>query len=664
MPRTRILIADENTPITQGLQQNLEFLGYQVVGITATGEETVQKTEELQPDLLMMDVRLKGVLDGIQAAQKIHQQFNIPIIYMTDNAGQTTVRRSRHAEPFGFMFKPIDEKNLYPAIEIALFRHQMEKRVKESEGWLNTILHNIGDAVMVINNQGLVQFMNPVAEVLTGCIQEQAKNRVLSDTISLLEEETCQPMDIINAWMHDKDGHLVKGYPALLRPKNGENIPIEINVSPIRDVQGTFNGLVLTFRDVSERRQAVQMIRRQANRAEALLNVASRLNTKLDLNNVLTSVCLETVQALGMLAAGVLLYDEEIDKFITVAEYSPDPRLQQFAQKRYEISRSLVDRIVSDLGPVAVIPDVQVLQDVPQRDLFVTLDVHTLAMVIIKQDQHYQGLLSVLSSGAIHEFTNDDLAFLKGLADQAATAITNARLFEQMRASRERLQVLSKQLVDVQEAEKQYLARELHDQIGQVLTGLQFSLESSKRLAEGTLKSNLEEAQALVGTLMRQVRELSLNLRPTVLDDMGLLSTLLWHLERYQRQTNIQVNFLHYGIDRRFPAETETAAYRIVQEALTNVARYAQVDKVDVKLHADEDILKVSIIDQGRGFDHEQVLAGKSAFGLTSMRERAYLLGGQLEIRSKPGEGTQILVDLPISQRLERRRSKRINTSV
>jgi signal transduction histidine kinase len=172
----------------------------------------------------------------------------------------------------------------------------------------------------------------------------------------------------------------------------------------------------------------------------------------------------------------------------------------------------------------------------------------------------------------------------------------------------------------------------------------------------------VDAALDLVNGLMKQVRELSLTLRPTMLDDLGLLPTLLWHFERYETQTQVNVVFGHANLEARFASETETAAYRIVQEALTNVARYAGVNEVSVRLWADDDVLGIEIRDDGIGFDAESG-ASLTSSGLNGMRERALLLQGKLEIDSAPGEGTRIVGELPLHtpavDAIERRQESR-----
>lgn len=233
------------------------------------------------------------------------------------------------------------------------------------------------------------------------------------------------------------------------------------------------------------------------------------------------------------------------------------------------------------------------------------------------------------------------------------------RLFERVRSGRERLRALSRRLLEAQENERRHLARELHDEVGQILTGLKLTLEISTRGCTDEAKASLGKAQELVNDLMVRVRELSLGLRPTMLDDIGLLPALLWHFERYTAQTQVRAVFEQAGLARRFAPEIETAAYRIVQEALTNVARHAGVNEVTVSCWSDPGVLRVQIQDRGAGFDPEAALAVNTTGGLAGMRERAELLGGHLALESAPGKGARVIVELPLSDRLERRKHKR-----
>ena len=222
------------------------------------------------------------------------------------------------------------------------------------------------------------------------------------------------------------------------------------------------------------------------------------------------------------------------------------------------------------------------------------------------------------------------------------------RLFVEVSASRERLRALSQRLVEVQEAERRHLALELHDEIGQALTGLKLTLEKGTHLRADAPGSSLDEAQAQIDGLIDQVRQMSLDLRPGMLDDLGLLPALLWYFERYTAQTNISIAFSHDGPQGRFQPEVETAAYRIAQEALTNIARHAGVSEAIVRVSANENTLRLYIEDEGTGFDPDIELSAGNSSGLAGMRERAALLGGRLSVDSAPNAGARLWAELPL----------------
>jgi signal transduction histidine kinase len=233
----------------------------------------------------------------------------------------------------------------------------------------------------------------------------------------------------------------------------------------------------------------------------------------------------------------------------------------------------------------------------------------------------------------------------------------NAQLIQQiserLRAEAE-LRRLSNRLVEVQEQERRNLARELHDEIGQLLTGLKLALEFIALSNDGETKDSLERPQSIVNELMGRVRNMSLDLRPVVLDDLGLLHALLWLFERYTKQTNVRVTFVHSGVEgQRLDSKIETAAYRIIQEALTNVSRYAGVDEVEVSISADAENLIAEVIDRGKGFFPGEALASGSSSGLMGIRERAQLVGGALKIDSAPGAGTKLTATLPLGDNAE-----------
>ncbi len=208
------------------------------------------------------------------------------------------------------------------------------------------------------------------------------------------------------------------------------------------------------------------------------------------------------------------------------------------------------------------------------------------------------------------------------------------------------LRELSRRLIHVQEQERRSIARELHDQTGQYLTVLKLMVDQALKSPGEGVGAKLKEVQTVLGEMMSQVRNLSLDLRPAMLDDLGLLPALLWYFERYTARTQVKVNFRHSGLEQNFPTDIRTAAYRIVQEALTNVLRHAKVSEVNVTAWADERNLHVQVDDEGAGFEPSHV--GTKSSGLSGMKDRAYLAGGTFTVDSAPGAGTCITVELPL----------------
>jgi PAS domain S-box-containing protein len=209
------------------------------------------------------------------------------------------------------------------------------------------------------------------------------------------------------------------------------------------------------------------------------------------------------------------------------------------------------------------------------------------------------------------------------------------------------LRSLSRELVKTQEKERRRIARELHDDIGQSLTGLRLLIQRSG--SPGLpLPEKLDQAQRQAGELLASVRAMSLELRPSMLDDLGLLPALGWQIERFSKSTGIQIHLQHAGLDCRFREDIETAAFRIVQEALTNVGRHANTQEAWVSVDASPGQLVISVEDKGVGFDPKRRMAGSFSTGLNGMEERAMALGGTLVVESEPGKGTRLAAVIPL----------------
>ena len=220
-----------------------------------------------------------------------------------------------------------------------------------------------------------------------------------------------------------------------------------------------------------------------------------------------------------------------------------------------------------------------------------------------------------------------------------------------LRQTNEQLQELSRRLFQVQEDERRHLARELHDQMGQALTVAKLNLQAAQRLEErGLIARKLDDGIAVLETLLQQARQISLDLRPPLLDDLGLVPALRWYLDQQAQRADLRVEFFADPALERVDAAIETACFRVAQEALTNVVRHARAQTVSVELHRTPEALHLVVRDDGIGFDVMTAEQGAS-LGLLGMRERVALLAGEMDCKSAPGRGTEIHAFFPVRTR-------------
>lgn len=254
----------------------------------------------------------------------------------------------------------------------------------------------------------------------------------------------------------------------------------------------------------------------------------------------------------------------------------------------------------------------------------------------------------LLGTNEPRPLNHEELKIGNEIGRSLAVTLNLANLFIEVNDARERTRQLSRRILDIQEEERRFLSRELHDEIGQHLTGMKAMLDASiKQLADQDTEE-LRKVVQIVNDLMGRVRQLSIDLRPQMLDELGLIKALEWQLTRVREQSRLDISFFHNEFER-LPPHIEIAIFRIVQEALTNVTRHAKDAPSEVRLFVDEDRCRVQIQDSGPGFDATAKLNGMRTAGLSGMTERAALLGGELIIESEPGNGACLTADLPLT---------------
>ncbi|MBP1730359.1 MAG: putative sensor protein [Deltaproteobacteria bacterium] len=304
----RVLVVEDESVVSKDIQESLKGLGYVVCGTAMAGEEAIKKAESLHPDLVLMDIVLKGEIDGVEAAETIRSRFHVPVIYLTAYSDENTLNRAKVTEPSGYILKPFDERELHTTIEVAMYRHKMAKKLRDSERWFATTLKSIGDAVIATNTTGCITFMNPIAELLTGWSLKEAQGRELGEVFSIRDQDGCilikNPVTRVL-----EEGVVVDLQNSLLVGKEGTKRIIDDSAAPIVDESGEIQGVVLVFRDATERRQAEQKKARLQNLLMAGRNVnESLLRTKSE-PGLFQQICESFVTVQGFKLVAVSLVD-------------------------------------------------------------------------------------------------------------------------------------------------------------------------------------------------------------------------------------------------------------------------------------------------------------------------------------------------------------------
>jgi len=310
MAKAQILVVEDEGIIAQDIQNTLKKLGYAVPAIAYSGKEGIEKAQEIQPDLVLMDIVLGGGIDGIEAAEQIRRRFHIPVVYLTAYADEKTLQRAKITEPFGYILKPFEEKELYITIEMALYKHEMERRLKESQQWLTTTLKSIGDAVIATDINGCVIFMNPIAESLTGWTQKEASGKHLKKVFNIINEKTGKQVDDPVTRVLREGIVVGLANHTILISKDGTRRSIDDSGAPIKDENGKIIGVVLVFRDVSEKRRIEQELMK-ADKLNSLGILAGGIAH--DFNNILTAILGNIILAKEFTRPGEKIYERLIE---------------------------------------------------------------------------------------------------------------------------------------------------------------------------------------------------------------------------------------------------------------------------------------------------------------------------------------------------------------
>ena len=610
MTKAQILIVEADAITAMDIESQVKRLGYGVTGVVTYGEDAVKKAKENRPDLVLMDIVLKGEMDGIEAGDIIRSRFGIPIIFLTDFADEKRLECAKLITPFSYILKPFQGKDLKVTIQMTLYANKVDaerKRVEEAlkdEAILRRILvEESRDGIVVLDQNGKVYEANHRYADMLGYSMEEVHQLHVWDWDTQWTQDKL--MEMIRTV--DKTGDQ---FETRHRRKDGTFYDVEISTNG-----AVCAGQKLIFcvcRDITERKQA----------EEALRESEEKYRSMVEFNKDSIYLIDENLRYLFANEKHLSRFSMTTDRIIgrKYEEFHSKEETKGFAEKIqtvFENGKSLSYECQSEKDGRYFIRTLSPVKDKDGR---------TMSVTVISKD------------------------ITKRKQAEEAVQISTENLLEGYNQRK----ILSKRLIDLLEKDRHYIAMELHDNIGQVLTSLKINLE----IIDDKLKPTDTELGSLIKTARRRAKQaiedlniIAHGLMPGILDALGLVSSLRTLLDEFKEHTDLKIDFFNRNVRKRFDLEKELAIYRIVQEALNNIIKHAKAKNVYVSLLKKDNVLVLSVEDDGVGFDQDKAMKiskGKGPLGLVIMRERAMQLDGELTIESFLGKGTHLLVEIPV----------------
>ncbi|HKT33450.1 MAG TPA: response regulator, partial [Nitrospira sp.] len=614
MPKANILIVEDEAVVAADLAGKLERAGYRSVGIACDGEDAVESAKALAPDLVLMDIRLAGPMDGIKTAERIQESRNIPIVYLTAHSDMATLRRAAATEPFGYILKPFEERDVTTQIEIALFKHQAERRLRESEERYRKLIETAMDSIITFDHAGLILSTNAATEHMFGYRTEEMIGRNISMLLPgwFSEEADESPADasarlmrLIGLWRE------VNG-----RRRQGDAFPVEIAVSEsFSNGEVRYTGIL---RDISERKRTEGELRWRAG------------------------LLAQTHDAVIVwrMGGGIIYWNHGAEQLYgwKVAEVAGRP-IHQLLSTTLPLSEEAFHRQLIERG------------DWQGEIRQLTKDGQTVVVEsrMVTMTEDYGGVLvletnrDVTERQAIHEK-------VCRLAEELEDRVQERT--KELSQSQTLLRQLASELTIAEQRERRRIATDLHDYLAQLLVCARLKVTQSRaRMADGEIEGWLGESDDILQQALTYTRSLVAQLTPMALHEFGLAAALKWLADQMRQQYRLSVNVdVQTGLSVALPEDQSVLIFQSIRELLINVAKHARVDQASVRMEQREGRLVIAVIDEGLGSDAAASAPAirASKFGLFSIGERMRALGGTFEFRSTQGKGTTATLSLPL----------------
>ena len=424
---------------------------------------------------------------------------------------------------------------------------------------------------------------------------------------------------------------------------------IDIVASPIKNSQGEVVAVSELMRDVTDIKKIEEQAAEAYRNLSALNTIASTVSRSLDLDTVLNGALTKTLEIMNRNTGGILLWDEE-RKMLRYRVHNSLSK--EYVQSVYLHPGEGVVGIVAQTGKSIVVDDISTDPRVAHPGIITTEGLRAFAAIPLRSKDKVLGVLTIASHDT-RQFSSEDIQLLDSIASQIAVAVENAKLHQEIQLKDKSRGELLGEILTIQEEERRRIARELHDETSQSLAALAANIEaiaSKLPSEEDEAKNRLRKIQQVALDALDEIYKLIYELRPTLLDDLGLVAAIRWLVDNKLTAANVNVNFKTIGRTRRLLPKLEIILFRVIQEAVSNITRYAQAKKVELTLHFKKNLITGNIRDNGKGFDVEEAISSKDrprGLGLLGMKERIELINGTLTIQSSRGKGTEINIEIP-----------------
>ncbi|HPC41467.1 MAG TPA: PAS domain S-box protein [Spirochaetota bacterium] len=650
-----IMIVEDEELVALEMGNTVSSWGYGVITVRS-GEEALRICGETRPPLALMDIRLKGPMDGIETATRLREHCNTAVIFVTAYSDSDIIERAKHTMPFGFLVKPVEDRELRASIETALYMHSVESArrraeedlrasrdglelrvqertrelqqanelLRESEERYRALFENARVGIGIVSMDGDILAANPVMAAILG----HSKENMLSMSIRDFYVEPAN-RDILIERLRDLGQ--VADFETAFRHKNGSIVYVNFNVNKI-----TWNGreaLHKVMEDITERKQALDALiqahaeldRRVVERTADLASANRKLEEEIAVRKRAESSIKESEERYRTVADFTFDWEFWITTEGRLLYVSPScERITGYTRSEFIDDPGLMMRIVHP-------DDADMVGRHMQYPTGISDDIYGIDFRIIRKD------------GGVRWIGHRCQAVFSDEGRHLGRRGSHRDITSQKRAEEE-VTRLNRHIITLQEQERQRVAKDLHDGVSQMMNAAKLNFAAFIQDTEKN-RERFDTGMEFMDLAGRELREVYSNLYPSVLEDLGLAAAVRLYTKKFLANRGIDAE-VTIDDDLRLPVEVQVDLYRIIQESCSNITRHSGATLARLELKERDGLFTLRIYDNGAGFDPDAPMSSEGGFGIINMKQRVKHLDGSFELETG-GSGTRITITIP-----------------